>query len=439
MSKEFFVGLDIGTTRVKAVAVDEVLNLRGEFAVKTPWQHEANLAEIDLEALVTVALTAAVGAVSAAGGRARAIGITGLSETGALLDGTGRPMTPGLAWHDPRGKLDSIVNELGDETFRQTAGRPVTSVSSLAKILWLHEAYPKSKKARHFVSAPEWIIKALGGNLVNELSLVSRTGLFDVPKKQPWKQALDLIGAPVDFLGEIVGAGTSVGQVNGNVPSVLNGARLTVAGHDHQTASYFLGAAIDGALFDSMGTAEAMLRTLKGPIEPNAVARLASINVGTGWAVVPDHLTLLGGLPTGITLERIGKMVGALTPEARTDLGQRALVVDRTKTKAHITADYHGVTVHDLDDEVTPEVLWRIAVEDLIAFGKAMLATIETEVGPQSEVSIGGGWIHNPLIYEAKREQFGQFRLADVPEPGAMGAAELAAVCTGDVAPRWIN
>jgi sugar (pentulose or hexulose) kinase len=214
---------------------------------------------------------------------------------------------------------------------------------------------------------------------------------------------------------------------------------LAVAGHDHQTASYYLGAAVDGALFDSMGTAEAMLRTLHGTISPATVARLAHINVGTGWAVIPDHLTLLGGLPTGITLERIARTVGAITPEERTALGQRALLVDRSQTKAHITSDYHGVTLRELDDEVTPEVLWRVAVEDLIALGREMLETIESEVGPHIEVSIGGGWIHNPMVYAAKRELFGDFRLGDAVEPGAMGAAEFAAVAIGDIAPRWLN
>jgi len=437
ISKEFLVGLDVGTTRVKAVALDENLKLRGEDAVKTPWGHDSNLAEIDMQDLAETAMQAAIGAVRAAGGRARAIGITGLSETGALVDGAGRPMTPGLAWHDPRGNLEQIRQSLGDEKYRRTAGRPVTAVSSLAKILWLQEAYPESRRARHFLSAPEWIVAALGGNRVNELSLVSRTGLFDVPGKRPWDEALELIGAPPDFLGEIVGAGMPVGRVKKDAPDELANALLTVAGHDHQTASYFLGAAIDGALFDSMGTAEALLRTLRDAITPESVARLALINVGTGWAVIPEHLTLLGGLPTGITLERIGSMVGAKTPASRMALGELALSVDRSKTKAHITADYHGATIHDLDDDVTPEVLWRIAVEDLMRLGSSMLDVISGEVGSQSEVVIGGGWIHNPLIKAAKREQFGEFRITDVAEPGAMGAAEFAGVAIGDIKPRW--
>ena len=50
---------------------------------------------------------------------------------------------------------------------------------------------------------------------------------------------------------------------------------LTVAGHDHQTAAFALGAAVDGALFDSLGTAEALLRTVRAPLVPRTRS--------TGW------------------------------------------------------------------------------------------------------------------------------------------------------------
>src|SRR5262249_61123498 len=87
-------------------------------------------------------------------------------------------------------------------------------------------------------------------------SLPSRTGLFDLVAAGPWEAALDLLGRP-GLLPEPVVAGTSAGLANGpDVPAVLRGAVLTVAGHDHQVAAYATGAAVDGALLDSLGTAD---------------------------------------------------------------------------------------------------------------------------------------------------------------------------------------
>ena len=61
-------------------------------------------------------------AAELSGGKVAAIGFTGFSETGILIDGAGKPLAPGLAWHDPRGLTEPIVKELGDYEFRARAG-----------------------------------------------------------------------------------------------------------------------------------------------------------------------------------------------------------------------------------------------------------------------------------------------------------------------------
>ena len=281
--------------------------------------------------------------------------MTGMAETGVLLDGHGAPLGPALAWHDPRGDCDEVRARLGEQAYRRTAGRPIDAVSSLPKLLWLRRHVPETRRAVRFLSVPEWAVHTLGGDQVSELSLVSRTGLFDVPGRAPWLDALAMLDAGPSFLGEIVAAGQPVGRAGGSAPAELRGAVLTVAGHDHQTAAFALGAAVDGALFDSLGTAEALVRTVRAPLRRGSHrADGASGASRPGWGVVPDHLCLLAGLPTGISLERLGAMVGAPTPAERIELGRRALAVDRSVTAMRVSASYHGLTVHDVDDEADP-------------------------------------------------------------------------------------
>lgn len=431
------VGVDIGTTRVKAVATDHDLAVRGEHAVVTPWRHEGAHAEVDPDALAQAVTAAAAGAARSAGARALAVGMAGMSETGVLLDGHDRPLAPALAWHDPRGDVDQVRRELGDEAYRRTAGRPIDAVSSLPKLLWLRRHVDEARQAVRFLSVPEWAVFALGGEPVNELSLVSRTGLFDVPGRRPWGDALALLGAGPSFLGEIVSAGAPVGRVGDTAPEELRGAVLTVAGHDHQVAAFALGAASDGALFDSLGTAEALLRTVRAPLDNGSIDRMAQLNISTGWGVLPDHLCLLAGLPTGISLERVGAMVGASTPADRVELGRRALSTDRSGTAMRVSATYHGLTVHNVDDEAAPALVWRVAVEDVSAMSEAILAAIAAEVGAHRSVVVAGGWLHNPMVRAVKQAQYGAFGTRDLPEPGAVGAAELAGVAAGVLAPRW--
>jgi len=436
---EVLVGVDVGTTRVKAVAVavGSPHRVFGEHAVATPWRHAGAYAEVDPRALAEATVEAAAGAVRTAGGRALAIGVTGMSETGVLLGRHGEPVGPALAWHDPRGDCDAVRAQLGEDAYRRTTGRPVTPVSSLPKLLWLRHHVPAARSAVRFLSVPEWTVHAMGGDQVNELSLVSRTGLFDVPGKMPWAEALALLDSGPSFLGEIVAAGQPVGRVHDAAPRELCGAVLTVAGHDHQTAAYALGAAVEGVLLDSLGTAEALLRTVRAPLSVSAVERLADLDVTTGWGVVPDHLCLLAGLPTGISLERVGAMVGALTPAQRTHLGREALASDRSATAMRVSATYHGLTVHDVDDEADPALVWKVAVEDLTAAADHVLAAMSAEVGAHREAVVAGGWLHNPMVRAVKESQYGGFVSAQTSEAGAVGAAEMGGVAAGLVEPRW--
>lgn len=433
------VGVDVGTTRVKAVATDSDLHVLGEHAVLTPWRHEGATAEVDPTALATATVEAAAGAARAAGGRAISVGVTGMSETGVLLDRHGAPVGPAMAWYDPRGDSETVREHLGDDAYRRTAGRTIDAVSSLPKVLWLRRHVEETRQAVRFLSVPEWTVHSLGGEQVNELSLVSRTGLFDVPSKTPWLDALALLDAGASFLGEIVSAGQRVGRVHDSAPEELRGAVLTVAGHDHQTAAFALGAAVDGALFDSLGTAEALVRTVRAPLPSDSIDRLAAGHVTTGWGVVPGHLCLLAGLPTGISLERVGAMVGAPTPTERIELGRRALATNRSATAMRVSATYHGLTLHDVDDEADPALVWRVVVEDITTDAARILETITAEAGAHREVIVAGGWLHNPMVRAVKESQYGSFGTRAMAEPGAVGAAEMAGIAAGVVSPRWLD
>ena len=431
MSQEILIGVDIGTSRIKAVATDLNLKVLAEYAEPTPWKHAKNFSDIDMLLLAKTVITVASKAAEIAGGKVLAIGFTGFSETGVLIDGAGNPLAPGLAWHDPRGITEPILKELGDFEFRARAGALLNEIASISKTLWLNKNFPESKKAKHFLSAPEWVAYSLGAEIVNELSLVSRTGFFDVESRKPWDEAIVLVGGGKDYLGRLVVAGEPIGIVNNQAPENLQGAVITIAGHDHFTAAYYCGAINEGSLFDSMGTAEALLRTFKAPLTRDAIAELAAANVGLSCSVIADHYTLLGALPTGLTLERACALVGVATRDEKIALGQAALKVDPSASAMRVVNDYHGLSVTNLDDAVSPAALFRATVEHLVDDSSEMVALIEKFTGKAQNVVIAGGWINNPVIAAAKEKQFGSFRVSGATEAGATGAAEFAGIAAG--------
>ena len=435
--KDVLIGIDVGTTRIKAVATDLELNYLGEVAAATPWIHDNNLSSIDFNSLAKTAILVATQVATKIGGKAKAIGITGFSETGALLGKDNEPLSVGFAWHDPRGDCEKIMSHFGVEKFQKITGAKVTPVVTITKILWQQAHIPETRQIQHYLSAPEWVAFVLGGEITNELSLVSRTGLLDINNKVPWLEGIAFINGGPDLLGRIVQAGESVGTVKDHHPENLRGATLTIAGHDHQTAAYYCGAIKKGALFDSMGTAEAILRTHFGALSQDSMNRLASNGISVGWTVIPDHQIILAGSPTGITLERIGSMLGVLDWEGRKGLGELALIQRRDHHDLKVVATYHSLNIENITDSVSPALLWRVAVEDLMKMVDRTLLVIDNEIGKHDDVFIAGGWIYNPMVNKAKQDQFGTFKTADVVEAGAMGAAEFGGVALGAIAPRW--
>ncbi len=269
MTQEILVGVDVGTTSIKALAVLADGTVLADAARPTPWQHDGAMADVDPTLLADTVLGVCADAASdervAAQGpiAVRGIGVTGIAEAGALLDAAGRPCAPALAWFDPRGEAQVVKDVIGRELFQRTTGTRLNSRLSICKILWLTKNVPGADAAVRHLCVGEWIVRALGGDEVAEMSLTSRTGLLDVLAQEPWQPAVDLVG---DLLpARRIWAGDHAGIAQGEIPDVLKGAALTVAGLDHFSAGFISGAIRDGVLFDSMGTAEALIRTVAGP------------------------------------------------------------------------------------------------------------------------------------------------------------------------------
>lgn len=126
-------------------------------------------------------------------------------------------------------------------------------------------------------------------------------------------------------------------------------------------------------------------------------------------------------------------------------MAQAALDVSREVSAIVVDGSSHtGLQVRGIADDASPALLWRAAVEDLLAHSFAQLHFMEQVVGPRHSAVIGGGWINDPMVAAVKRAQLGEYRITDVAEAGAVGAAMFAAIAAGvmsrpsvDDPPRW--
>jgi len=441
------IGVDVGTTRVKAVAVGLEGNELVHVDRATPWVKQGLEVEMDPEELARVIRVVVVEASerAAAGVRVLGIGVAGMGEAGVLVDRTGAPLNRIVAWHDPRGDVETVRSEIGVEAFQRAVGMPLDAQPSLVKLVWLRRVHPELAGASRFLSVPEWAVVCLGGSPVSELSLVSRTGLLDLGEAAPFAGAVELLGR--DLLSELVPAGTPAGDArHEELPASVRGAVLTVSGHDHQAAALAVGAARPDALFNSMGSAESLARCVEGNLAPDVVGRLVGQGMTVGLGVVSGGSGVLGGLRTGLVLEDVARLLSAHDRESRLRLADEALLVDPGDAPPDVLSPEGdaGLLPGLLAEGVSPAAIWAAVVRDLTAASMALLERIAVEVGPHERVVIGGGWARNPAVLAEKRRRLGEIAVSTVREPGARGAALLAGVAAGilekpesDPSPIW--
>jgi sugar (pentulose or hexulose) kinase len=399
------LGLDAGTSAVKAAVIDDSGAEVAHGRAPTPWETVPTGAEIDPDALLTAALAAAAQALDAAPeGQVAGIGVASMAETGVLLDDDGRPAAPAIAWHDERGaeQAERIAAELPG--FPARTGLPASRLCTLAKYAWMREQ--GWAPGARWLNVAEWIVFGLGGEPAAELSLASRTGFYDLHAQAPWHEALAWAGAPLDLVDDPVPAGTPMGEAE--LPRA-RGALLTVAGHDHLSAAVGAGAAGEGDVLDSCGTAEAFVRAT-APRSPEQAARAVECGVTVGWHAAPGRQALLGAQNSGAALRDLLAELG-VPVEQRDALEAAAL-------------------------EPAPEsreaAAYRDALESFGAGGAEILARMNEIAGqPHRRLVVTGGWAEGVAARAVKARHLGPFEHSAAIFTGARGAALAAGRAAG--------
>ena len=429
MATTLLVGLDVGTTTTKAVAFSDTGEPVATGSASTPWTVTPTGAETTAQDLLDSATTALAALLSdCPPGHIAGLGVTGLAESGVLVDRSGSSVTPVIAWHDTRDgvELAELRAGFGDE-FAATTGLPLRQQWSLTKHRWLTRHVPEVTAAVRRFNVPEWIVKALGGEEATEQSLASRTGWLDLAGRRWWPEGLDWSGAAESLMPPLVTAGTALGRVSADAAlGRLTGAVLTVAGHDHQVAAIGANAAGVGDQLDSCGTAEALVRTVVPGLDRAVVRGLADAGITVGWHAAADHWCLLGATQGGLALGRILAMLG----HPRDELDRAALAVSSPSVRVNAPA-FGRIDIHGIGDDASPAQVWRAALETVTDQAAELHEAMTAASGPHRSFVVTGGWSTSQALLEVKRRRFGSISVSPITQTGARGAALLAGLAAG--------
>jgi sugar (pentulose or hexulose) kinase len=432
--RQLLLGIDVGTTYCKALVLDSGGEELGEARERTPWTPVPTGAEIDPHTLARTALAVAARALAeSAPGVVAAVGVAGMAETGVLLDRRGAPIGPAIAWHDARGtdEARAIGDELGRRTFAAKTGLPASALCSLSKLRWQRSHAPGAADAVRWLGMPEWVARALGAADVAELSLASRTGLLSLRDRAWWPEALAWLGVPEGFLAEPVPAGTPVGLVGDELPAA-RGAVITVAGHDHVTATVGAGATADGDVLHSSGTADVFVRSVE-PLEPQRVADAVVSGVTVGWHVIPERWTLISGNELNVALASVLDLLGVEGQAERDALTAAAAELPPGSGSLRLegVAERGSMSLHGISPGMSRAHVWRAALEAGADLSAATLARNDAVGGPRRRIIATGGGVRGAGARTVKEERLGPIEWSPVQEATARGAAVLAGVAAG--------
>ena len=230
------VGLDVGTTGVKALALSETGTVlaRAEhgYPLSTP---QAGWAEQDPDDW----WAAAQAALAELGWReGEPLGFSGQMHGLVALGENGSPLRPAILWNDQRTAAEcaELEERVGLERLIALTGNRALTGFTAPKLLWLRRHEPEAyKRIAHVLLPKDYVRFRLTGERVTDAADASGTLLFDVARRRWSEEVLAALELPRDWLPE-VGEGTAVGGAGDQAAAALG-----VGVHGPGTVSVVLG------------------------------------------------------------------------------------------------------------------------------------------------------------------------------------------------------
>ncbi|MCP4165126.1 MAG: carbohydrate kinase [Chloroflexi bacterium] len=323
------LGLDLGTTNCKALAIERNGKLVARASAPTPTLDAGSKAEApmyDAEALwhISARLIREIEDQLGPEQLIDALSVASMGEAGVLVDASGKALAPVLTWHDRRTVpwIEWWRQRLRESQIYAITGLPLDYIYSANKLLWHQAKDPQTfARAHTWLSLSDWISYRLTGVRSTSYSMASRTMLFDLSTRQWSDEMLRLAGLPEYLMPPALPSGQILGQVTAEAAretGLLAGTPVVAGGHDHICAALATGVTSPGHALNSSGTAETILSALDAPLLDGNVS---SSGLCCGCHTARDRYYLVGGFMGGATVAWLGQILGA---ESLTDLMDEA-------------------------------------------------------------------------------------------------------------------
>jgi xylulokinase len=426
------IGLDVGTSGVKAVAIatDGSVRARAErpYELSMP---QPGWAEQDPEDWWRASQAALADLGHAVFGRVAGIGLSGQMHGLVALDDSDRVLRSAILWNDQRTAAEcaEIEERVGlERLIRLTGNRALTGFTA-PKLLWLRKHEPGVYTAiRHVLLPKDYVRLRLTGEHAIDVADASGTLLFDVAGRRWSDEVLDALEVPREWLPRALESQERSGVTREGIP--------VAAGAGDQAAGA-LGVGVDrpGPLSVALGTSGVVFAALPSfAADPEARVHVFCHAVPGGWHAMGVMLSAGGSLRwlrdalVGESYEELVREATRWPPGAEGLLFLPYLAGERTP---HADPDARGAFV-GLSLRHDRGALVRAVLEG-VAFGLRDSLELLRELGVRPEVGrVSGGGARSELWLRIIASVLGlPLERTAVEEGAAYGAALLGGVAAG--------
>lgn len=440
-----FLGIDLGTSGVKAVVVDENGAVLGQGSAPLSVSRPRPLwSEQDPEHWWDAAIAAVRAIEPELRAAVRGIGLAGQMHGATIISDGDRPLRPAILWNDGRSFAECEELETAVPALRRITGNLAMPGFTAPKLLWL-----RRHKREHFAQIrkvllpKDYLRLRMTGAYASDMSDSAGTLWLDVAARAWSEPILKACGLSVAQMPEVFEGPELTGNLRAEVAALWGTPQAPVAagGGDNAAGAAGIGAVSNGDAFLSLGTS-GVIFVARGAFQPNPERAVHTFChcVPKLWHQMSVHLSAAS------CIDWAARLVGADSPAHVFDLAESAgagaggeiflpyLSGERTP---HNDPHVRGALLN-LDHDTTPARIAQAVLEG-VAFAFADGLDALHERGPRIEALtvIGGGarsqyW--GKLIAAALNTRLVYRRGGDVGP--ALGAARLAqaAVDGGDIA-----
>jgi len=453
----YLLGIDAGTTTIKAALFDPQKGLISRASVNCPAAFEREqIAEIDM-ALYWQACLECIHQISKSQRHRfkdiRALCVSSQGVSFVLLDRHGNELRRGIVYYDTRAETEAraLVQRFGEQTLYEVTGQPgISALYQAAKLLWLRTHEPECLRDTHkILLVHDYLVFKLTGTYACVPPVLSSSLLLDVRHREWWGDMLAFLGITDAKLPHIFQPGAPVGHVKSDVAldtGIPEGALVIAGAIDQVCGMIGVGNTHSGLISESTGSVLAVHTVTQRMFEQ----REAGIH--HFCHAIDGTYALIGVCPTAGAALNWFKDVFCDREEKEAETSQRNVfeIMDEEAQQASIGSDglimlphltgggspkpnphargvFYGIRLHHKKCHFI-----RAVLESVAFMLRSNLEVLKKSGIDIKEIRSFGGGSHSRLWNQIKADVCALPVVAShSQEPGCLGAAILAGVGSG--------